>query len=80
MKSHSDDVVVLVGGLVVPREAVHVAIDLELRGMTLQAAGDRLTVSPGCTLTDDDRAQIRRWKRHLLALVAYVAPVPTWVQ
>lgn len=76
----SEDVVVLVGGLTIPREAVHVAIDLELRGMTLQAAGQALTVSPSARLTDEDRAAIRRWKLDLLALLAYDPPHPAWMQ
>ena len=32
--------------------------------------GDRLMVGPRDRLTDEDREQIRRWKRHLLAIVA----------
>ena len=78
--SRSEDFVVLVGGLTVPREAVHVAIDLELRGMRLEATGNTLRVSPGSRLTDGDRAAIRRWKLHLLALLAYDPPKPAWVQ
>ncbi len=78
--SCSEDFVVLVGGLTIPREAVHVAIDLELRGMTLQATGQTLTVSPRARLTDEDRAAIRRWKLHLLALLAYDPPRPAWMQ
>ena len=61
----------LAGGLTIPREAVHVAIDLTLRGMTLQATGQTLTVSPSARLTDEDRAATRRWKRNLLALLTY---------
>jgi hypothetical protein len=49
-------------------------LDLEDRGLTLTIDdGDVLVVGPRNRLTDDDRALIRRWKRHLLAIVTYDA-------
>jgi len=63
--------VVLKGGLTLPLAAVEFALDLERRGLQLRSEdGDVLFVGPRDRLTDDDRLGIRRWKWHLLALVA----------
>jgi hypothetical protein len=67
------DYVVLRGGLALPVAAVRLALDLEERGLHMGIDGDMLTVGPKELLTDHDRALIRRWKPHLLAIVAYDA-------
>jgi hypothetical protein len=65
------DFVVLRGGLTLPVAALRLAWDLEARGFHLRAVDDLLTVGPRDLLTDADRDLIRRWKPHLLAIVAY---------
>jgi hypothetical protein len=67
------DFVTLRGGLTLPLAAVRLAFDLEDRGLHLRIDGDVLSVGPGDRLTDADRALIRRWKPHLLTIVAYDA-------
>ena len=70
----ASDFVTLRGGLTLPVAAIRLALDLENRGLTMTIdAGDVLVVGPRERLTDDDRALIRRWKRHLLAIVTYDA-------
>jgi hypothetical protein len=67
------DFVTLRAGLALPLAAVRLALDLEARGLHLGVNGDMLWVGPRDLLTDDDRELIRRWKPHLLAIVAYDA-------
>lgn len=65
---------VVLPGLTVPLEVVQLALDLEQRGVHLiREDGDVLLVGPRERVTDDDRVQLRRWKRHLLAIMAYDA-------
>lgn len=65
--------VTLKAGLTLPLAAVRLALDLELRGLILTAeSGDVLVDGPVERLTDEDRALIRRYKPHLLAIVDYV--------
>ena len=67
--------VVLKGGLALPIEPILLALELEERGFMLARHGeDILSVQPHEKLTPDDCARIRRWKRHLLAVVSYSAP------
>ena len=65
------------GRLTVPAAVVVLALDLEARGFSLTPAGHDLIVRPFSRLTDDDTAQIRRWKRHLLAMLAEEVPCLT---
>jgi hypothetical protein len=58
-------------GPILPAAVVELALALEARGLTLRAQDGVLTVTPRDRITEDDRALIRRWKLHLLALVAY---------
>lgn len=74
MQAVSDRFVVLRGGLTLPADAVLLALSLESRGFTLTADGPDLVVCPGSQLTPADRENIRRWKMHLLAIIAYEAP------
>jgi hypothetical protein len=69
--------VTLRGGLTLPFAAVRFAWNLEDRGVRLSfdSAADVLSVGPRELLTDDDRALIRRFKPHLIALVGYNADV-----
>jgi hypothetical protein len=73
----SSDFVALRGGLTLPLPAVELAIDLERRGLQLRVEkGDVLCVGPRDRLTDEDRAALRRWKAHVLALLTYNADAP----
>ena len=67
---NGSELVMLKTGLVVPMPAVLLALDLEHRGCRLEVDDDALVVSPRDLLNDDDRAQIRRWRVHLKAIVA----------
>lgn len=62
---------VKVGDVLVPVEAVGLAIDLERRGFrqVLDEHG-RYAVEPGAGLSESDRSRIARWRVHLAALVA----------
>ena len=69
------ELVPLLGGLVVPLPALCFALDLEARGFSqCVVAEGAYRVEPADGLTEDDRAAIARWHRHLAALVAYEAP------
>ena len=64
----------LKGGLFVATDAIAVALALEAKGVTLAAKDGVLTAAPASALTETDTASIRQWKRHLLAIAAYVPP------
>jgi hypothetical protein len=67
--------VLLKGGLAVPVTALQLALDLESRGIVLTVEGRDLVVDdPAEQLGEGDRALIRRWKLHLMAIVTYRAP------
>lgn len=78
------ELVGLRGGLTVPVAPLELAIHMESRGLTLSIEGDRLRVTglngtkPDLSLADVEA--IRRWKPHLMALVAYRAPNPEWLE
>ena len=74
MQNASERYVQLRGGLVVPVAPIALLLDLESRGLTLSRDGDDLLISPPGRLTDDDRAALRRWKCHVLALMDYQVP------
>ena len=63
------------GGLTVPVAPLLLVFRLQERGFSLTPDGDALIVQPYERLTRTDCDQIRRWKRHLLALLNYEAPV-----
>jgi len=63
--------VVLRGGLTLPLPVIQLALELEAKGVRLAADGDELLAGPRRLLTADDHRAIRRWKLHLLALLAY---------
>ena len=70
----SDRYVLLRGGLAVPIEPMLLLLELEARGLEVSRAGDDLLVRPPGQLSEQDRAALRRWKAHVLALVDYAPP------
>jgi hypothetical protein len=65
----------LKGGLVVPRPALQLALDLEERGVPLATdANHQFIVPTDARLTAADRAAIARWFHHLGAIIEYEAP------
>jgi hypothetical protein len=66
----------LKGGLVLPLEPVLLVNELEARGFTLSRDEDLIWIRPFSKLTDDDKAQLKLWKPHVLALLDYQAPTP----
>lgn len=58
-------------GPALPTDAIWVAIGLEMRGHVLSVADGKLVVSEGSKLTAEDRAEIKQWRRHLMALLDY---------
>lgn len=75
----ASDYVVFSSGLALPLAALRLAWELEARGLHLGADGEMLTLGPRDLITDEDRARVRRWKPHLLAIVA-LANAPGGVQ
>lgn len=73
--SATEDRFVQVGVYLLPLEVVRLALDLESRGLDLQLDGDNLAVGPKSLITDEDRQLIRRYKFHLMHLVAAAASV-----
>ena len=71
---NDSDYLILKGGLALPVGAFRLALDLEARGLHMRCEeGDVLVVGPRERLTDEDRAGLRKWKPHLLAIVTYNA-------
>ena len=64
----------LKGGLRVSIAALRLAIDLEMRDFTLSVQDGLIYVDPRERLTNDEMARIRRYRWHLLAILAYRAP------
>ena len=72
--TYASDYVLLRGGLAVPAAPLILLFKLQERGCTLAQDGDDLIIRPRERLTANDCQQIRRWKTHLLALLAYEVP------
>jgi hypothetical protein len=70
--SSASDFVCLVDGPIIPRLVLELLMDLELRGVKVSLDGDGLAVEPGSCLTAEDRALIRRYRLHVLAVLSYV--------
>lgn len=70
--SASDRFVHLQRGLIVPLPACELVLDLEQRGLKLWLEGGDVLVE-GRDLTREDVANLKRWKPHVLLLLAYVA-------
>lgn len=64
-------VVTLPGGVVIPVDLIRLLFDLEARGIPvgLNAEG-RATIAPDPSVTDADRARVRRWTLPILVLAA----------
>jgi hypothetical protein len=65
---------VQLAGLILPVEAFILTLQLEERGFTLTPDGDDIIVRPFSQLTPEDCRQLRRWKRHVLAVLSYEPP------
>jgi TubC N-terminal docking domain len=64
--------VTLKNGLILPRPAITLALDLERRGGRLSLDADgQVLIEPTAVLTDADRAAIWRWRWHLGAIISY---------
>lgn len=64
-----------VGRLTVPRDVVDILFELESNGLSLEPDGDYLLVRPSGVLTDEQRVRVKRWKHHILAIIAERAKV-----
>jgi TubC N-terminal docking domain len=66
--------VTLVSGLILPIEAIELALDLEARGfkMSLDTC-DQFQIEPSNALTAADLAAIQRWRLHLASIISYNA-------
>ena len=58
-------------GPALPTAGILLALDLEARGHACAVVGDKLTVSDGSKLTEADRAEVKRWRLHLIEFVGY---------
>jgi hypothetical protein len=67
----ASDYVCLSGGLTVPLPALRVLWNLEDRGVHLRLDGDGIVATPRTSLTDADRAAVKRWRGHVVALLQY---------
>ena len=70
-----DTLVMLRGGLRLPAAPILLMLDLERRGIVVEVDGDDLVVGPRDRLTGDEGAALRRWKRHVSAIVRYCSQV-----
>ena len=72
--ANSDRYVTLAGGLVLPLEAIQLALELERAEFRITREGSTLLVEPHDRLTLAHCRRIRRWKWHLLAMLDSVTP------
>jgi hypothetical protein len=75
MQKITSESITLAGGLCVSLDALQLGWRLEARGVTLRLDGAELAVGPRRLLTDADRAEIRRHRAELVALVGYTDTV-----
>jgi hypothetical protein len=68
---NASEFVTLIDGPTLPLQALQLAWDLEDRGVVLSIRDGDLCAGPRRLLTDADREAIRRWRKHLMAIVAY---------
>jgi hypothetical protein len=73
VSENTNGYVTLRGGLSVPLVPLLLLLELESRGLTITREGDDMVIRPSGRLSDDDRQQLRHWKTHILALIAYDA-------
>lgn len=69
--SNGDRLVSLRGNVAVPLEPLMLALDLEARGFRLETDGADLIIVPFSRLTAEDVDALKRWKRDVVAIVAY---------
>jgi hypothetical protein len=69
--ANDSDLIPLRDGVVVPFEALRKLLELEDRGLDVRLHGTDIVVRPPGVLSDEDRAEIRRLKSDLVALIAY---------
>lgn len=67
----ASDEYVFLPGLTLPIAAVLLALDLERRGCQMERDGEDILIGPRALLSEDDRAAIRYWKRHLIAILTF---------
>lgn len=68
----SERFVTMRGGLTVPLTPLMLVLDLEARGIRLTADEDgAIVATPRGRLTDAERDELRRYRNHVLALLAY---------
>lgn len=67
--------VTLRAGLALPIEPVQLVLDLEARGFTLTRDGDFILIRPVAQLTEADRAAIKQWRGHVLAIIDNVEAI-----
>jgi hypothetical protein len=67
----SDRYVVLRGGLAVPVAPILLLCELEARGIAVWREDDDVLVQPWQRVTDEERVALKRWKSHVLSLLAY---------
>ena len=65
------ELVILRNGPVVPLAPLQLLWTLEGRGLHFRLDGGDIVVNPRERLTDADRALLRRWKRHVTAILGY---------
>lgn len=67
----TEQLVVLKGGVSVPKDAFLFALELEDRGFSFIADGDDLIVRPRARITDADRIRIKANKHQLVDIARY---------
>ena len=67
------ELVLLTGGLAVPRPAWQVLQDLEARGCSISLHADTILVTPASGLHPGDRQVIQRYRPAVIAIINFVA-------
>jgi hypothetical protein len=71
----SEHLIPLRGGLTVPSPPLFLLLDLESRGFRVSVDAGDLLIEPSGQISEAERALLRRWKAHVVALVTYDAAV-----
>ena len=67
----------LKGGVIVSEPVLVGMVDLEARGFAFRVEEGRIFVEPSDRLTDADRAFLRGYRGHVLAILGYQPPEAT---
>ena len=70
----ASEYVTLRDGPCVPLAPMLLVLQLEERGVHMQRDGEDVYVKPWSRVTEQERAELKRWKAHILALLDYEAP------